>query len=183
MSNPPNFNAYNHALAQGAVTTQVRQDEVKMVQWPPRTSVRYLVTGALNSCTAIAIISPKAGILAHIAPLPDGTTRIEPGTNPGRAHVTGHLNNLTTLYTNNRDKFDPSETWVIAGIWNNSPAMADGIRLANITLQRLGLQASWRQYPVIARGQPREEGRTAVVVYAHQQGAMPIVYVNNARVN
>ncbi|TKA65155.1 hypothetical protein B0A55_10978 [Friedmanniomyces simplex] len=135
-------NLFTHARSLGVETIEVQQNDVQIAFWPPESTVRYLVTGALNTCTAIAIISPRAGILAHIAPLPNGTTGIQPGTDPGPVHVRGLLTTLTTLFMDNQDKFDPSETWVIAGIWNNRPAMEDGIRLTNAVLTRLRLTPS-----------------------------------------
>lgn len=174
-----NVNLFALALSRGPETQVVQQNDVQIAFWPPETTVRFLVTAALNACTAVAIISPKAGILAHIAPLPNGTTTIAPGTNPGPEHVRGLLRRLASLYLNNRSKFDPSETWVIAGIWNNQPAMADGIRLINAALTQLGLTATWRNYSVIPQGQPRREGETSVVIHTYQPGVMPRIYVNN----
>lgn len=46
-------------------TVMVLMNEVRSALW---SSVRYLATEQLNSCTAIAILSNKAIILAHIAP-------------------------------------------------------------------------------------------------------------------
>ncbi len=173
------FNVFTFALSRGPESLEVHQNDVQIAFWPPETDVRYLVTGALNSCTAVAIISPTAGILAHIAPLPDGTTMIEPGTNPGPAHVISLLQRLAALFVANRDEFNPRETWVIAGVWNNRPSMDDGIRLTNGVLGQLGLTPSWRSYSVIPPRGQRAEGQTSVVVHAYQEGVMPRVYVNN----
>ncbi|KAL1587584.1 hypothetical protein WHR41_03851 [Cladosporium halotolerans] len=174
-----NANLYVRALSRGSETVAVPQNDVRIAFWPPENKVRFLVTGALNACTAIAIISPKAGILAHIAPLPNGTTTIAPGTDPGPGHIQGLLRRLATLYLSNRVHFNPTETWVVAGIWNNQPAMADGIRLMNAALTQLQLTAIWRNYPVMPRGQSRREGETSVVIHAYQEGMMPRVYINN----
>lgn len=68
--------------------------------WPPETTVRFLVTDALNACTAIAISSPKARILAHIAPLPNGTTTIAPGRDWRLIYVDGHGSHLNMKFLN-----------------------------------------------------------------------------------
>ncbi|KAM3417755.1 hypothetical protein BST61_g5986 [Cercospora zeina] len=164
-------------------TVHVTQNDVQMVDWPPVSHVRYLVTAHLNSCTAIAIVSPQAAILAHIAALPDGTTEIRPGTNPGPAHVQSLLNRMMQLYNANRAKFNPAQTFVIAGIWNQQPAMEDGIRLVHRALQSLGLSTTWKNYPVLPPPQPRPEGFTSVVIEATQPGLMPQVDVNSALLN
>jgi len=41
---------------------------IRLAFWPP---TRHLATKNLNACTAVGIVSPYAGILAHIPPLPD----------------------------------------------------------------------------------------------------------------
>jgi len=64
----------NDIRQDGRIILEVNQ--VNIASRPPETDVRYLATGFLNACTAIAIISPQAGILAHIAPVaPDSTAQ------------------------------------------------------------------------------------------------------------
>lgn len=184
MASSNTVNKYDEAVkAPANQTIKVLQNDVQIAYWPPDTQVQNLVTGCLNACTAIAIISPKAAILAHIGPLSNGTTGIEPGTDPGPEHVTSLLTQMETLFLRNREKFDPSETWVVAGIWQNGPSMADGIHLANQMLRQYNLQPKWKSYQVLKRGQPRMSGQTTVVIEAYQRGAMPRVYLNNDQIN
>lgn len=165
-------------------STIVPMNQVAIAFWPPETTIRYLATGGLNSCTGIAVISSEAGILAHIAPLPPGSTQRTLETNPNAAIENARvlLQAVSQLYQANQDHFRTSETYVVAGIFNNSPAMPDVIRVIQRFFAGLGLQVIWRSYPVVAEG-PRPEGFSSIVVHAERPGYMPKVYINGHLVN
>lgn len=162
----------------------VPMNRVAIAFWPSETSVKYLATGGLNGCTGIVIVSPRAGILAHIAPLPPGSTQQtldrNPNTSVDNARVL--LQAIIDLYQNNRDKFDISQTYVVAGVFNNSPAMPDVIRMIQQLFARLQLPVIWKSYPVLSEGL-RPEGYSSTVVHAKHRGTMPDVYINDRRVN
>lgn len=165
----------------------VRQDEriivpvnqVKIAFWPPETHIRYLATGFLNSCTALAIISPQAGILAHIAPIAPGSTTqsLEQTPNAALANARPLIAAVAQLYRAHQSKFNPSQTIVVAGIFNGNPAMADVIRMISAFATQLALPVTWKSYNVTT-AQDRPEGHTSVIIYAAQVGSMPIVYMS-----
>lgn len=162
-------------------TVEVPQNDVQMVSWPPETQVRFLVTGHLNSCTAVAIISPKAAILAHIAPLPNDTTNDHLRANPrlGEQHVTYMMQRLAALYSGNLSKFERRETYIVAGIYSNRPSMESGIQIINNGLRILGLRPDWKQYDVLPSPQRQTWDQTSVVIFAETLGEMPRVTINN----
>jgi hypothetical protein len=162
----------------------VPMNQVAIAFWPPATAVQYLATGGLNACTGIAVVSLEAGILAHVSPLPIGSTpqSVQQNTHATLQNAQIALNAIRNLYQANQAKFATSQTYVVAGIRNNYPAMPDVIHLVNRFFGSLGLRVSWKEYGVVMRG-PRPLGWTSIVIHAERQGAMPAVYLNDGRVN
>ncbi|PPJ59852.1 hypothetical protein CBER1_04938 [Cercospora berteroae] len=162
----------------------VPMNEVEIAHWQPQTPVKYLATGGLNGCTGVAIISLQAGILAHIAPLPPGSTQRTLDRNPNASvdNARALLQDIANLYRANQGKFVASQTYVVAGIFNNSPAMPDVIRMIRQLFASLQLPVIWKSYPVVSEG-PRPEGYSSTVVHAERPGIMPAVYINSQRVN
>lgn len=161
---------------------RVEVNDVRMAVWPPNQTTQFLVTANLNACTAIAIISPTAGILAHIPPLPTNISEETLRENPniGMWNVHRLVASLHNIYTANIAHFRDSRTFVVAGIFRQEPAMADAIRHINTYLQNLSLPVTWRSYPVVETGN-RPEGFTSVVIWAETEGEMPAVFINDAR--
>jgi hypothetical protein len=166
-------------------TVLVEVDTVRIVFWSPATNIRYLATGALNSCTAFAIISPRAGILAHILPLPHGSTaeslRADPMSHQAAArYVHRILQETGRLYNTWRILFNPSETYAVAGkIGDRAYASSAAVGLIRSLTEELGIPLKLEEYDVIFDGRPRETGRTSIVIDAATPGQMPAVYVNN----
>lgn len=156
-------------------------NQVRIAIWPPLTTIRYLATAALNSCTGVVIVSPEAGILAHIAPLPPGTTQQHLNQNPNVANVNARslLQAVANLYQANRSMFATSQTYVVAGIFGDRPAMPDVIRMINQFFANLRLPVIWKSYPVVIGRRP--EGYSSIVVHAERPGTMAVVYVNGSR--
>nr|POF13270.1 hypothetical protein CFP56_10417 [Quercus suber] len=162
----------------------VPMNEVGIAFWPPATRIIYLATAHLNSCTAIAIVSIQAGILAHIAPLPPGSTQQTLDQNPNASADNARtlLRAVVDLYRAHQDKFSSGQTYVVAGVFNNGPAMPDVLRMIQQFFANLGLPVIWKSYPVITESS-RPEGYSSVVVKAERAGAMPHVYINGRRVH
>lgn len=165
--------------------TIVATNDVGGAFWPPETAVKYLATGFLNACTGIVIISPLAGILAHIAPLPPGSTRESLARNPNAAvqNAQNLLRNVAQLYNANRAKFSSTQTIVVAGIFDNSPAMGQVIHVINAFFANLGLPIIWQSYPVLNADTRRPFGYSSIIIHAATRGATPIVYLNSVRIN
>lgn len=162
----------------------VPMNQVRIAFWPPETAVKFLATGGLNSCTGVAIISPQAGILAHIAPLPPGSTQrtLEQNPNASVDNAVALLRAVAGLCRANQDKFGTNQTYVVAGIFNNSPAMPDVVRIMQPFFVNLRLSVIWKRYPVVSEG-ARPEGYSNIVVHAERPGTMPKVYINGQRIN
>lgn len=165
---------------------------VGMALWPPRSEVIFLATGHLNACTAVAIISPEAAILAHIPPLPYGTTAAHLAQTPNLAVVNADrlLTEMARLYQRHQELFNPSQTIVICGVVDtpNQPrgyameAVLLRIRQYMATVFRFPTQSiQWQSYPVLG---PQE--RAAVngpdghvwVIIRYVPHAMPRVIVS-----
>ncbi|KAK3616233.1 hypothetical protein LTR56_026094 [Elasticomyces elasticus] len=177
--------AFTNVLrVQESEKTVVSMNRVEVAFWPPETAVKYLATGGLNSCTGVAIVSPQAGILAHIAPLPPGSTQstLDQSPNASVDNARVLLRAIADLYRSHQDKFGTSQTYVVAGIFNNSPAMSDAIRIIQQFFSNLQLPVIWKSYPVVTEGL-RPNGYSNIVVHAEHLGAMPRVYINDQQVS
>lgn len=69
-----------HAAIEVGETYEVGMNHVQRAIFDPTVnSLRAIGTRNLNGCTAVAIISPLAAILAHIPPQPYATTNLGAG--------------------------------------------------------------------------------------------------------
>lgn len=175
----------------GRWTRFVPMNGVGFADWPPESHIQFLVTSGLNGCTGVAIVSPKAGILAHIAPLPLDWTyeKLRANPNLGQENLDTRLREISNLLRVHGAKFDPAETYVFAGIYPDpntrapTPGQPETIRRINQFMSALRLPIIWKSYPVLPTTQSRPDGYSTIVVHAYAQGRMPKVYFNDTAQN
>lgn len=118
-------------------TVLVLQNEVKLASWLPRAPTKWLATEELNGCTGVAIISPHAGILAHIAPVPTLASVSTGRNDPGRENLTAKLQEVIYLYNRFRQFFAANQGHVVAALFGGTQALPEAIRMATGVLYRL----------------------------------------------
>lgn len=134
-----------------------------------------LVTHGLNSCSAIAIVSQHAAILAHIAPQPATNSN-----NPyaGDQNMQARMNEVATLFTSYSTYFQGNHVWVVYAVMGNWIALPDQKAIIDRTLEGLGLNYTNCPYTVVP-GLYRPPGHGTVVVDA--RNGTPEVYIDERR--
>lgn len=180
---PPSFQGVLDLPDQRRVI--VAMNSVDIAFWLLETAVEYLATSNLNGCTGVVVVSPQAGILAYIAPVPLGTTRESLARDPytGLRNAQSLLLEVARLYQTHRAKFSSTQTFVVAGIFNNNPAMGDVVRLINSFFANLRLSVAWKDYRVLDASVSRPVGHSSIIIHAATRGRMPTVYLNSVPIN
>ena len=146
----------------------VPMNQVDIAFW---SEIDYLYTHSLNSCTGVSIVSPKAGILAHIPPRPSPNQS-------GDLNLRNMLQRVINLYNQNRQYFSQSRSIIVLGVWNNEPSSADQVRVVRLILGQLGLPIRAVDYNVLGVAAARPTGYTSMVIASNGDGHWPTVYVN-----
>lgn len=168
--------------SQLAHTIQVPQNQIRIAFWPPAGHTRVLQTAGLNGCTAVGIISPTAGILAHIAPILNVQSLLAAGhsttNDPGRVNLSMLLQVVISTYNQYRTHFSSGRSFILLAMHGGDLALPEHRAITNAVLQRLQLPIVITYYNTIALGVPRPEGVTQVDIVSDGGGGMPVVYVN-----
>lgn len=159
-------------------TVQVLQNAAQIAYWPPYGTTRVLATSGLNGCTALGIVSPLAGILAHIAPLSDGQSATSDDDDPGKRNLINLVQAVIDLYNQNRAYLAVAQSFVVVAIYGGSTALPEHRQTIQAVLQRLGLPCIVKEYNVLETGTPRAPGETSVVIVSDGLRNMPAVFVN-----
>ncbi|KAI9694258.1 MAG: hypothetical protein M1820_009061 [Bogoriella megaspora] len=152
----------------------VNVNRVGITWWPPHGTSSYLATYALNGCTGVAIVSPQAGILAHVAPLDPNNPQ-----GPATENLRQRMQEMVYHFNTNIAYFTTSQSMVLAAVHERAEALPDAIDSITRTLAQLGLPLFIRGYPVIPAGTPRPPGTTAIVIQPRTPAQMPLIYVND----
>lgn len=166
-----------------AQTVLVQQNEVKIAFWKPRGQTKWLATEGLNGCTGVAIISPYAGILAHISPVPSMASSSTGRNDPGQENLFAKLQLVISLYNTYKPFFTSSEGYIVAAVFRGTHALPQAIQTARAVLGRIGVQPAVHNYDVLAPGTTRASGQTSIVIEAGALGAMPKIFVNDVAIN
>lgn len=166
--------------------SQTRFDEVK---WLPGTvnvamnAVRFmafqagqmcLITEGLNSCSAVAIVSNQAAILAHIAPREPGSTSPHAGDDNMRAR----MGEVAALFSRHASYFQNTRVWVVYAVLGNHMALPDQKAIIDQTLSSLCLTFTNIPYTIIP-GVYRPDGKGTIVIDART--GIPEVFIDNDR--
>lgn len=160
-------------------TIQVAQNSIQIAYWPPHGTTRVLATSGLNGCTALGIVSPQAGILAHIALLPDASA-LNREQDPGKRNLINLVQAAIDLYTRNRAYFQITQSFIVIAMYAGSTALPEHQRTILAVLQRLGIPCIVKEYNALEPGAPRPPGYTSVSIVSDGAGNMPTVYVNDS---
>lgn len=136
----------------------------------------HLFTRNLNSCTAVAIVSPEAALLAHIQPSPRGNIQ---ESNDECQRILQHLVDSHDWYTE-WGYYSTTQKYIVAAFdtVNRRHAMPDHINLALHALsKRLGLPVFRKDYDLVYGNRP--SGWSSVVIESPGLGHMPVVYLND----
>ena len=144
--------------------------------FPPGGPYHYLWTDHLNSCTAVAIVSPQANFLAHITPTGDADN--------SRRAAERLLRGMVSGYRNNESAFASSRTYIFVAIFTDEDgrrvAMPQHVQMAIHALQNtLQLPLRQIQYDVLGETAPRPLGWSSVVIEFAGERHMPNVYLND----
>lgn len=152
----------------------VPMNEVMSCHWGP--DQQFLATEGLNGCTAIAILSKFAGVLAHVAPMTEVAT--------GDQNTRELLQRVIQAYNTGRQHnvFPPATSVVLAAVYQGNVALPDAVDLIKRVLNRLEIPIMYKEYRVRERRQLRMSGETSIVLRG-QSGCDPEVYINNQRVD
>lgn len=159
-----------HVSRQGDAAEEVLMNAVVYVEWG--SGKRYLYTQALNSCTAVAVTSERAAILAHIAPSGQNTI--------GDQNVVHRMQEVIDLYGNARKKgmFPGPSSIVLAAIYDGAIALPHQIDVIKKVLGKLRLAFTYREYNVRNENEDRRDGETSMIIHC-TPGARPHLYVND----
>ncbi|KAK1087305.1 hypothetical protein LTR33_001125 [Friedmanniomyces endolithicus] len=156
-------------------TIRVPQNAVQIAYWPPHGTTRVLATSGLNGCTALGIISPQAGILAHIAPIPGGQSATTGNDDPGKRNLIRLVRAVIDLYNRNRTYFPVAQSFVVVAMYGGSTALPEHRQTIQAVLQRLGLSCTVKEYNVLDAGTPRSPGETSVAIVSDEGADAPPV--------
>ncbi|KAL2431444.1 hypothetical protein ABEF95_009027 [Exophiala dermatitidis] len=163
-----------------ADTVLVPMNQVGIALRSPTRPYGYLATEGLNGCTGVAIISSTAGILAHVAPLPPGSTSTTQLAS-GHQNLVAKIQGMINLYNTHKSHFPQGRSCIVAAVYQNAVALPDAIRTITAVLDRLGLPIKIIYYNVLNAGVARLPGQTSVVIDATAEG-WPKMFVNNQEI-
>jgi hypothetical protein len=159
------------------------RNDLRMVQMD---SVRYFNYGSsskrcfgtmnLNSCTAIAIVSSTAAILAHIAPRPTDPETIG---SSGDENVREKLSEIRNILWVHGGYFQDPNVYAVMvyGVYNGQVALPDQVRTINSNLQSWNLPTVPVAYRILEPNAPRSPAKGTVLI--DTRGQAPVVYVED----
>ncbi|KAJ5654788.1 hypothetical protein N7490_001791 [Penicillium lividum] len=155
-------------------TVNVPMNAVRFMAFQP--GQNCLITEGLNSCSAVAIVSPRAAILAHIAPRLPGST----SPHAGDENMHARMNEVAALFTRFASYFQGNHVWVVYAVVGNYIALPDQKAIIDQTLQTLSLSFTNWPYTVVP-GLYRPPGHGTVVIDA--RSGIPEVYIDGQRMH
>ena len=155
-------------------THEVVMDTVKLLVFSQDPNRPAIGTKDLNSCTAVAIVSPYAAILAHIPPQPYPTD----DPNLGMWNVQSRMNGVIHLYHHNRAYFPPNRTYsiVVGGTYNSDFVLYDQVKQIRDMLRQNHLEPMMKVYEVHLNGHASPAQGT---VFIDARSGSPIVFVED----
>ncbi|CAK1366609.1 hypothetical protein CB0940_09031 [Cercospora beticola] len=149
----------------------VPMNEVRSGAWS--STLQFLATEGLNSCTAVAIVSRNGSVLAHIAPRTESV--------PGDDNVRVLMQSVIQHYNSRKQAGlspDSTTSIVLTAVYGGNIALPNQINTIRLVLDRLGLPIVFQQYRVHEIGEHRREGETSIIVHG-RHGRDPRIYVND----
>ena len=131
-------------------------------------------TRDLGSCSVVLIASAHGAILAHIPPRP-----LQPSQDPfaGDNNARNMMNQVTTLYQQNRGYFASADSVVVCAWYNGAVALSDQMEIMSSSLRQLGLNPTIRTYHVPGNRNLPGQGTVIAIKSANQQ--RPQIYVED----
>ncbi|OJJ51380.1 hypothetical protein ASPZODRAFT_127452 [Penicilliopsis zonata CBS 506.65] len=163
-----------YAALQARQMYEVQMNQVHFILFA--SNIRAIGTRNLNGCTAVAIVSPFAAILAHIPPLPYPTT--DPYV--GLDNVQAKMGEVAFLYQQNR-RFFPSDqsSLVVGAIFGGAVALSDHLTCIRGLVEQNGLTAELALYEVNGGGHLDAAKGTVFIDARH---GSPSVYIEDQQV-
>ncbi len=134
-----------------------------------------IATVDLNACHAVVIVSKKAAILAHIAPLPPEAIRDRCPTSED--WIKDMMTQVISCFIANKQYFEHQGLGgiVIYGVHNKEIALADQVKLPMATVQKIvGSNTRPVAYNVLGSSEPRNADKGIVLVDGSQPAQPPV---------
>lgn len=141
-----------------------------------------IATVDLNACHAVIIVSKKAAILTHIAPLPPEAIRDKYPTSED--WIKDMMTRVISCFIANKQYFEHQGLGgiVIYGVYNKEIALADQVKLLAATVQKIvGSNTRPVAYNVIGSSEPRNADKGIVLVDGSQPAQPPVIWVEDKR--
>lgn len=177
VSEPPITMAISrfHAAIDDGQTHEVGMNQAQLVIFG-KSNIKAIGTQHLNGCTAVAVVSPFAAILAHILPQPYPTTDSSVATRNLQARMTEVL----TLYQQNRAYFPQDSTSLVVGArFGGVTALPDQLDMINHLLRENGLTVFQKEYNVT---EGRHKTAAQGTVFIDARSGTPVVYVEDQHI-
>ncbi|KAF6230688.1 hypothetical protein HO173_011040 [Letharia columbiana] len=135
-----------------------------------------LGTSDLNSCTAVAIVSSKAAILAHIAPRPSDRNKSQA---TGDDHVKAKMKEVRDLLVEHQSDFtnQGSDGVLVYAVYQGKVALEDQVKIIGAQLNAWKLPTTPVRYQVLEAKQDRGPAKGTVLIDA--RGQKPVVWVED----
>ncbi|EED11693.1 hypothetical protein TSTA_108770 [Talaromyces stipitatus ATCC 10500] len=131
-------------------------------------------TRDLGSCSVVLIASAQGAILAHIPPRP-----LQPSPDPfaGDNNARNMMNQVATLYQQNRGYFSSADSVVVCAWYNGAVALPEQTEIMSSSLRQLGLNPTIRTYHV--PGNRNLPGQGTVIAIKSANQPRPQIYVED----
>lgn len=152
---------------------RVRMNDVDLALSIPSDRTRFFTTENLSASTAVAIFSPTAAIIAHIAP-----TDPENPSLHWEANLETKLRDIEELLLSHRQHFRFPQVVTLAAHESSVGFLAaETVHSINEFLHDV-FDIPWRNirlHPYRLGSQQRQEGETSLVIWWKENGELPIV--------
>ena len=145
-----------------------------------------LATVDLNSCHAVAIVSKKAAILAHIAPLPPFKPN-EPSQSffSSEAWIKYKLDEVIQRFEDNRVNFENqgSVDVLVFELWKGEIALPDQVEYIAANIEKVTeVAVTTKPYHVLEDTEPRTFNKCVVIIEGLAIGHLPRVWVEDDQI-
>ncbi|KAL9102093.1 MAG: hypothetical protein Q9163_002716 [Psora crenata] len=157
------------------VLQMVETNDMRYIQFGSD-GVQCLGTQHLNSCTAVAIVSSEAAILAHIPPRPSAS---DPDRATGDKHAEAQAKAISVLFRLHQQDFQHGSGGVVVyAVADRQIALEDQKRIIENQITGCGIPFTSVAYDVLKLSEERSVGKGEVLIDARQ--GKPIVWVEDS---
>jgi len=160
----------------------VQMDKVDIIRFGE--AGKYcLATDRLNSCHAVAVVSKKAAILAHIAP--HAPEHIRHKFSSADDYIKTMMTTVINCFKENKKYFDNQGSGgiVVYAMHDGKIALPDQVKIVAAAIKMImGLNATPVPYKVLGSKEPRGPNKGVVLIEGQKSGQLPVVWVEDKTV-